>query len=137
MPGCKFVKSIDHPDFKRLWALQNLLGNTKHQGFLIHGGRPIKAALDAGYALLEIWVPDSEWRTSSKFALNEGNRADVVAVQKQKLDKALTKTQMKTATLEAAAVALGEHTPHAAKAAAAAAIITTVATVRKKVIVLF
>ena len=58
IPRRHFVKSVDHCDFKRLWALRKWAGNTKHQQFLVRGGRQIEAALDAGYPLLEIWVPE-------------------------------------------------------------------------------
>ena len=52
------VKSVDHPDFQRLCALQNWAGKTKHQQFLVKGGRQIEAALRAGHPVLEIWVPE-------------------------------------------------------------------------------
>ena len=61
-PQRKLVRSVDHPDFKRLQALRNCSGSTEGQ-FLVYGGRQIKAALDAGYPLLEIWVPQQALRS--------------------------------------------------------------------------
>eukprot|EP00746_Dinoflagellata_sp_MGD_P140433 gnl/MRDRNA2_/MRDRNA2_73690_c0_seq3.p1 gnl/MRDRNA2_/MRDRNA2_73690_c0~~gnl/MRDRNA2_/MRDRNA2_73690_c0_seq3.p1 ORF type:complete len:122 (+),score=26.81 gnl/MRDRNA2_/MRDRNA2_73690_c0_seq3:223-588(+) len=52
------VTSVDHPDFKRLQALQNWAGKADRTQFLIKGGRQIKAALDAGFPLIEIWISE-------------------------------------------------------------------------------
>jgi len=56
------VQRVDDPEFKRLWALQDWTGKAKQQQFLIDGSRQIKAALDAGSPLVEIWVDErSAW----------------------------------------------------------------------------
>ena len=78
-----FVSSVYHPDFKRLEAIENLERETEHQHFLVKGGRDIEAALDAGYLVLEIWVPEKavqslawwEERTSSTYVVNAAKRA--------------------------------------------------------------
>ena len=58
IPPRKSVQSVDHHDFKRLWALQNWVWKGEKQHCLVHGGRQIKAALDAEYPLLEVWVAE-------------------------------------------------------------------------------
>ena len=54
----KVMESVNHHDFKRLCALQNWVWESEKQQFLVHGGREIKAALDAEYPILEIWVAE-------------------------------------------------------------------------------
>ena len=54
----KFAESVDRHDFKRQWAFQNWVWKAENQQFLVHGGREIKAALDAEYPLLEVWVAE-------------------------------------------------------------------------------
>ena len=108
IPRHKFdnLKSVDHPDFKRLWALRNWAGKTSHQQFLVQGGRQIEAALDAGYPLLEIWVPErAAWSVAWWEERMSTTCVEIVAAEKEhKLDNAEVKKQSEGAKLTAAAV---------------------------------
>lgn len=120
------MKSVDHPNFKRLQALQNCVGDEQ---FLVCGGRQIKAALDAGYPLLEIWVPEQASRSlacweemaSKTCVVNPAQRAVAVAAEEeQRLNEAYVKKPRKVAKLAAAAALVkGKRKPNFSKAAEA------------------